>query len=393
MDNFNELFSSLTQRVGQILPGIAGAIVVLVVGLIIAWSVKKLILHLFKKVNVDEKINAKFSSNFKLDEFVARLGYFLVLIYMLLVVLDMLGIKGVLEPLSNMLSEFLGFLPNIVAAGIIGFAGYVIATLASEATGFVALTLQDVSKKAGLEGSLSIGSIVKQVVFIFVFIPILIAALDALQMNVIADPAKEMFSNFLNAIPKILAGAVILGVFYIVGKYIVSLLVELLHNLGTDNLSNSLELGDFGNAERPLSGMIGKVAFFFIMFGGIIAAMEKIDLPQFTNVLNEVFDIAGRIFFGLVILFLGNYLSNIAKKSIAQSEDSEWLGSLAKFAVLFIFLALGLNTMGIGEEIVNLAFGLTVGALAVAFALSFGLGGREAAGKYMDKFLGKLDKK
>ena len=46
--------------------------------------------------------------------------------------------------------------------------------------------------------------------------------------------------------------------------------------------------------------------------------------------------------------------------------------------------------MGIADDIVNLAFGLTLGALAVAFALSFGLGGREAAGKQMEAFLSKF---
>ncbi len=393
MDYFKELFTSLTQRMGELVPGIIGAILVLVIGLIIAWSIKKLILHLFKKVSIDEKISAKLSPNFKFDRFIAQIGYLLVVIFTLLIVLDMMGIKGVLEPLSNMLNEFLGFLPNIAAAIIIGFAGYIIATLASEATGFIAMTLQNVSQKAGLEGSLSLGNIIKQVVFILVFIPILIAALDALKISVISDPAKAMFSDFLQAIPKILAGAIILAVFYIVGKYIVALLTELLHNIGTDKLSTSLALGDFGKGEKPLSGLIGKIAFFFIMFGGIIAAMEKIDLPQVSGILNDVFEIAGKIFFGVLILFIGNYLSNLTKKSIAQSEDNEWLGSLAKFAVLFIFLALGLNTMGIGEEIVNLAFGITIGALAVAFALSFGLGGREAAGKYMEEFLGRFSKK
>ena len=49
--------------------------------------------------------------------------------------------------------------------------------------------------------------------------------------------------------------------------------------------------------------------------------------------------------------------------------------------------------MGIAESIVNLAFGLTLGAIAVAFALSFGLGGREAAGKQMEHFFNDMRNK
>ena len=53
---------------------------------------------------------------------------------------------------------------------------------------------------------------------------------------------------------------------------------------------------------------------------------------------------------------------------------------------------MGLRAMGIADSIVNLAFGLTLGAIAVAFALAFGLGGREAAGRLMSRWLDKIDK-
>ncbi len=55
-------------------------------------------------------------------------------------------------------------------------------------------------------------------------------------------------------------------------------------------------------------------------------------------------------------------------------------------------IAMGLRAMGIADDIVNLAFGLTLGAVAIAVALSFGLGGREAAGKQMEHWLSKFRK-
>ncbi len=393
MDILNNLISTLTTRIGNLLPGILGAILVLILGLLLASGVKRLVLFLFKKTQFDEKISAKFKSSFKLDKFIAMLAYFLVIVYVLLMVLDMMGVKDVLAPLQNMMSEFLGVIPNIVAAILIGFVGYVIATIASEATGFLASTLQGISAKAGLKGALSLEKIVKQLVFIFVFIPILIAAIDALHLSVISDPATQMFADFLAIVPQVLSAAVIIAVFYLGGRYVIALLTELLHSIGTDKLSDSLGIAKFVDKDTRLSKVIGNIAFFFLMFGGIIAAVDKLLLPQFSEILNNTFEIAAKVFFGIVILFIGNYLANLAKKAIIQSEDNEWLGSMAKFAILFIFLALGLSTMGIGQDIVNIVFGITVGALGVAFALSFGLGGREAAGKYAEHFLEKFHKK
>ncbi len=128
------------------------------------------------------------------------------------------------------------------------------------------------------------------------------------------------------------------------------------------------------------------------MFTGIIAATDKLDLGHVQTILNDVFHITGKIFFGLMILMVGMLISNVASKALSKSESNRFMIPLVKFGILGIFLAFSLHTMGIAESIVNLAFGLTLGAIAVAFALSFGLGGREAAGKQMDHFFKKVRK-
>ncbi len=240
MNSLNQLFESLSTSLGTKIPAIVGALLVLLVGLLFAMLAKRLVLMLFRKTNFDEKISSKFSTTFRLDRFVAKLVYFLILIYVLLMVLNMMGVQGVLDPLSAMLQEFFQFIPNIIAALVIGYVGYMIATIAAEATGFLAMTLQNVSEKAGLKGSLSLENIVKKIVFILVFIPLLIAALDALKMEAISSPATEMFQSFLNAIPQIIAAVAILAVFYIAGKFLISLLTDLLKNLGVDKLASSM---------------------------------------------------------------------------------------------------------------------------------------------------------
>ena len=65
-------------------------------------------------------------------------------------------------------------------------------------------------------------------------------------------------------------------------------------------------------------------------------------------------------------------------------------GNIVIGLIIGLVLAMGLRSMGIADVIVNLAFGLTLGAAAIAVALSFGLGGREAAGKLMEYWLSKI---
>lgn len=390
MEYFNNFFENLSARVGDILPGILGAIAVLVIGWLIATGIRRLLVSLFKRTRIDERLGQKMSGDFDLGSFIARLAYYLILIYVIVLVLNMMGVEGVLAPLSNMLNEFLSWLPNIVAALVIGFAGYIIARFASESVGFIGAGLQKATAKAGVTTGINLVDLVKQVVFVLVFVPLLITALDTLGMEVISGPATAMFQDFLEMIPQILAAAIIIGVVYLIGKFVTDFLVKLLQNMGLDRLAEPLGIGKMTSDSLPLSRLIGHVAFFFIMFGGIIGAVEKLNLPQVTDILQNIFTISGKIFFGLVIFFIGNFISDLARKALSGNENNKWLGSIAKFAVLFIFLALGLNTMGIANEIVELAFGLTVGAVAVAVALAYGLGGREAAGKHAEELINKI---
>jgi len=389
MENLRGMFDSLQGTVGNALPGVFGALILLLIGFLVASLLRRLVVGVLGKTQLDERISSKMNVNFRIDKLIGKLVYYLVLLFVLLLVLDMLGVNNVLEPLKDMLSKFLGYIPNIIAAGIIGFAGYVIATIASEATGFIAGRIENLSEKMGWKDPVALTKLVKQLVFVFVFIPILIIALDQLNMRAITIPATNMLNTLMAAIPKIIAAGIILGVFYVVGKFVVGFLTELLRNLGTDEFAHNMGFSAM-IGKTPASKFIGNVAFFFIMFAGILAAADKLEMASISNILEDIFEVTGRILFGLLVMAIGVFIANKVQTVMASNPDNKWLASVSRFAILGIFGAIALSTMGIADDIVNLAFGLTLGAIAVAFALSFGLGGREAAGKAMEDFLSRF---
>ncbi len=393
MDKFKGLFDSLFETVGGALPGVLGAILVIILGFIIARIVKGIVIKLFGRTKLDEKLATKFNTTVRIDKFIGKLVYYIIVLYSLIFALSMMGVTGVTDSLQEMLGGFVGYVPNIVGAGIIGFAGYVIATILSEATSFVSERLESFGSKMGVStGSVNLTKILKQVVFIIVFIPILIIALEKLDMSVISDPASEMLGGLMNSVPKIIAAAILLAVFFIIGRYVVGIVTELLRNVGLDKLSANLGLNSVIGETTSLSSVVGNIALFFIMFTGIIAACGKLELTQVEGILTNIFNITGRVFFGLIILMGGLFISNLAEKALSGSKSNGYLIPIVRFAILGIFLAFGLHTMGIAESIVNLAFGLTLGSVAIAFALSFGLGGREAAGEEMKSFFKNLKK-
>ena len=206
-------------------------------------------------------------------------------------------------------------------------------------------------------------------------------------MKAISEPATMMLSQLVNAIPKILAAAIVLIVFYIVGKYVTQILRQLLFNVKADELPMRMGMGEmFGN--RSLSKLAADAAFFFIMFFGLITAMERLEFTQLSGMLSNILDMSGSIFFGLILLAAGNFIANLAYKALEPSDS--FLAGIARMAILGLFLAISLSSMGVADQIINLAFGLILGAVAVAIALSYGLGGREAAGRHMAEILDRL---
>lgn len=393
MDFIKNLLDSTFAKLGGLLPGVLGALLVLIIGLWLAGIVRRLVLRLLKKTNIDERLAARFNSTYRVDTFIAKLAYYLMVLYTLIVVLSMMGVDSVLEPLKEMLNTFTGSIPMIVTAGIIGYAGYLLAKIASEASGFLSNRLESWGANAGIQtGSFDLSNVVKQLVFVIVFIPILIVALDKLGMTAISEPATNLLTQLMDAIPQILAAILLLAVFYVVGKFVVGILTNLLSGLGVDAWPDKLGISSY-TGSVSISKVIGKIAMFFIMFAGITAAAEKLELSQLTGIMNDIMHIGGKVFFGMVILLGGIFVSNLAVNAIKSSGKNSFMGSITRFAILGIFLSFALHTMGIAESIVNLAFGLTLGAIAVAFALSFGLGGREAAGKQMQKFFDNINKK
>jgi hypothetical protein len=230
--------------------------------------------------------------------------FWLVILLFLPAILPAFELRGLLEPVQGMLNKLLDALPNIFAAAVIGFVGWLVAKVPRGLVTnlLVAAGADKAATAAGPHESVRLSRLAGTIVFIFVFVPTLIAALDALKIEALSRPATDMLGQSLDAVPNLVAAA--------------------------------------------------------------------------------------------LILIVGFWLANVANLAIfrASGEGTSGLAQVARIAILGLVVATGLRAMGIADDIVNLGFLLTFGAVAVAVALSFGLGGRDAAGRQMEHWLSQLRK-
>lgn len=385
-------FAALTTEIFEFAPRLLSAAVLGLVAWLLASVVRTLVTKALSKTTMDEKL-AEHAGMAPIADSLAQALFWLVVLLFVPAVLGALHMDGLLDPLRDMVTKVLDMLPNVFAALIIGGIGWIVATVLKNIVSNLSRTagIDNFGARAGLGESMQLSRIVGMLVFLVIFLPSLISALDALKVEAISGPATDMLAMIMLAVPNIIAAGLILAVTWLVASFASKLLAGLLAAIGFDNLPARINLAH-AFEKTPASTFVGRVVMFFAMLFATVEAAGQLGFFQVGDIVATFIRFGGDILLGGTILVVGFWLANVAYTAIdnASGATTKGLARIARYAILALVTAMGLRAMGIADDIVNLAFGLTLGAIAVAVALSFGLGGREAAGKLMEHWLAKF---
>lgn len=387
-------FSNMVNQVLVYIPNIIAAVVVGFIGWIVARLVRAGVTNVLSRTQLDDKLSSEVGVG-GISQNIGEILYWLVLLLFLPIVLSILGLTGLLIPVQNMVNDAVAFLPNIFIAGVIVFVGYILAKIVRGIVeGLInSLGVQSQAEKIGLFKNSNVGKFLGSFVFAIIIITTLIVAFEALGIETISQPATAMLNEILQAIPNIIAAGLILLVAYIVSRFVGRLVAELIAGTGVDEIPAKLDVQRF-LGQTKVSNAVGWLIVFFTMLFAVSEAADRLGFDQISGLIAMFIHFGANILLGAVILVIGFWLANVVANVVQRGEynSSRWLGSLVRVLIIGLVLALGLRAMGIADSIVNLAFGLTLGAVAVAFALAFGLGGRQPAERLLSDLLGKAKK-
>ncbi len=326
------------------------------------------------------------SSGESLGMSLGRIVSLLIWLVGLLAVLQQLGFNSVMAPVEGLLANFIGYLDNIVFAVAIFFIGTIVAKIVRDLAE-TALSTVDFDRWANLggaeavTGNSAISKTIGTICYVVVIIPFAIGALDILDIPSITEPARNLLDMVFKAIPLIIGACLLLGLGYVISRWVAGLLRELLPSLGADRAI--AELGILPEGRRA-SGVISTVVTIAIMIFFAIAATNLLGFPQLTGILQTVLEQGTNVVFGAVLIAFGFLIARFLQNLIADATGPGLAPSIPYWLTVALFLFIGLQQMDIGGPIIEYAFGaLAIGA-AVAFALAFGLGGREAAARVLN---------
>jgi hypothetical protein len=383
----------------EFLPKIFWAGVILLVAWIVASILRFVITRGLKTARLDDWLTKQAEVDTpeagSVSETLGTVVYWLIFLVFLPAVIGVLELEGLLEPVQGVVTEILGALPGIFGAGIILLLGWVAARIIRQVVAnlLAGAGLDTFGARWGVEealGSQKLSSVVGTVVYVLILVPVAIAALDALEIDAVSQPASEILGTVLAAVPAIFAALLLLAVAYFVARAIGGFVTNALTGIGFNNVLSWIGLGGTeGAGGQTASQIVGYVTWLGIMLFAVIEASNLLGFGIVAELISEFLVAAGGMVAGVVIFGLGLYFARIADRVIRGTGGSQahLLAPVARVSIVVFSSALALRQTGIAQDIVNLAFGIVLGALAVAAALAFGLGGRDVAAKEIERWL------
>ena len=383
----------LTSRI----PNIVIAILLLLVAFFVAKYAKKLAVKLLKAIKAENflaKLGVKDTVTNTAIEFVGKLVYFVVFLLFLPGVLDKLDMYSVSSPITGMVHSFLNFIPKLVAAGVIIAVGLFIANIIKDLLIPVlkAIKLDVLQQKAGIAATenTSFSSIIANIVYGVIVLIVITSALDQLDIRAISEPANQIVSSIFYIIPDVLAAIVIIAAGIFIAKLVAKLLESLLAGVGTDSLLEKIT----GNASKKvaLSKVISDIVKYVLVIIFLVQGINVLNLPVLTGIGTSIISYLPKVLAAVIIFAIGMFAANTVESVIVKKCPNAKVSALIAKAAIYVFVAfICLSQLGVAIAIVEKTFVLIIAALCVAFAVAFGVGGRNFAANTLEKLEKKMN--
>ncbi len=391
------IITNFLSSVLGVIPDILFAVILLVIAFVAANIVKSLIVKLLDVVKADAlfaKLGIKDDAAKNAKSFIAKLAYFVTFLLFLPGVLDKLGMQSVSAPITGLANDFLSFLPKLVAAGIILAVGIFVANIVKDLLLPVlkATKIDTLQEKTGIKTTekATISSILTNVAYGFILLVVITSALDQLGIAAISGPTNAIVSAIFAAIPNILGAIIIIALGVFISGLVAGLLENLLAGVGTDTLIEKIT----GTPAKKvvLSKVIASVVKYLMIVIFLVQGINVLNLPVLTGVGEVILGFVPTAISIVLILAIGIFAANTAEAAIVNKFPKAKASALIAKAAIYVVLGfLCLSQLGIANAIVEGTFILIIAAICVAFAISFGIGGRNFAANQLEKLEKKID--
>src|SRR5581483_4068485 len=208
----------------------------------------------------------------------------------------------------------------------------------------------------------------------------------------IVNALNDAVKLILTFIPRLVGFIVILVVGLIIAALVEKGLTFILRKVGFDRMANRIGLTRLEqrmNVRLDPAGVLGKIVYWFVLLIFLIPAADALGVPAVSNILNSLVNYIPNVFVAILVLFLGSlagaFVADIVRGVVATAKigSPNVFAAISRWAIIGFAALIALEQLQIAPSLINELFAGVVFAVAIAFALAFGLGGQDAARRWL----------
>jgi len=206
---------------------------------------------------------------------------------------------------------------------------------------------------------------------------------------------RDAFSMVLSAIPRILGFIIIVAIGWFISSILARAVIGLLRAIRFDELMQRSGLADFMNkmgTGTDSAGIVAGLVKWLVRIVVLLVAFDVLGLPAVSDVMRQLLLWLPNLVVAIFVLFIGGIaaraLGNIVRGATAEAgfANPETLSNVTRTTIWAFAIVVAINQLGIATNLINTLFTGLVAALAIAFGLSFGMGGRDLASRTLESW-------
>jgi hypothetical protein len=221
--------------------------------------------------------------------------------------------------------------------------------------------------------------------------------MEAQKMNwneLIVEPIRQMLTKIMAYLPILLGALIILIVGWIVAKVIRRLVDWLLKTIRFDTMADKAGVSEIlskGDLKTTAGEVVSGLVYWLVIIMVLVMTVNALGLPNTSDVLASLFAYIPNVIAALLVLvvamFLAGFVSGIVRIAAGNAKlpKPELLAGISRWAIIIFALTIALAQLGIATLLVTTTFNIILGGIVLALALAFGLGGKDAAARYLDE--------
>jgi len=374
------------------LPRLVNVAVFFAIAWVIASVLRFLVVKVLELTRLDERLGERVAgkkATANMNDSIGRAVFWLTFLVFMPSILGSLGLGETANSVQSLVNQLLGYIPGIIGAVIILILGALLARIVRQiVSGFLeGVGVDNLGERVGFSkknNAQPLSSLLGTVVYVIIMVTVIGQALAALNLDVLTSISEQILGSVTGVILSVLGAVVVLGVAYYVARFIADVTSSLLAGIGINRLPGALGFKTAKDAD--LSGVVGYVVLVAVMLFAVQGTAESIGLTSIASVVGSLIALGGNVLLAIVIFLAGLYLANVASNVITSTggSDATFLANIARWAILIFVAGIALNQAGV--TLAANVIQIILFAVGAAFALAFGLGGRDAASKQVEKW-------